>query len=131
MKDEWGYPTPAPSHPAGSAPPASTSPTGRAILEERRRPGQRAMIAVHADGLKRHRKQAAERQQEGGRRGGKMAGRGRPPQKGFRKDLRKPKSENGEARQQAAKEAGTNRQYVQDAEAIRQEAPELVDDVIA
>jgi hypothetical protein len=78
--------------------------------------GQRVVLAVNLETL--YAAEAKGRQRESG----KTVGRGRPKQ--VEQKVAQAKRET-QARDKAAKKAGTNRQYVSDGKKIKAEAPEL------
>ena len=93
--------------------------------------GQMSGIFVNKEGMKKHKAAAKERQLAAGERG--IEG-GRGQKKPLPKDLGKGSDahhHDGEAIQQAAKQIGTNRQYIQDCLVLQTEAPKLLDKVAA
>jgi hypothetical protein len=89
---------------------------------------QKAAVAVKADTLLA--KEAAARQRTGKSSDGKAGGRGR--KKNLPQKVGEGKSDKhaGEADEQLARAAGTNRQYVADARAIQAKNPKVLDEVL-
>ena len=85
---------------------------------------QRAACAVLAESYWEHQRQAKERQQEGARRGGRTAGRGRPKQNSLEEKI--PEAYRGEQlRDVLARKFGVNARYIQDAASIQKSNPKL------
>lgn len=89
------------------------------------------LAALAVTSMREEREKAKERQREGGRDGGEVAGRGRPrkervPEKVTEACLDRTE---GEAREVVAKRFGTNACYVQVAERLSEEAPDLLEQV--